>query len=144
MLYEAFSWRTSAPRPDLTQLRDSPEFSKLLESWGAREGDAAVIAEMGDEAVGAAWYRYWTPERHSYGFVDAAIPEIAMAVAPSHRSQGIGRQLLGALCTVADHAGVQGLSLSVDPANFAAQLYTSAGFRKVGASGTSVTLLREL
>lgn len=91
----------------------------------------------------AAWYRYWTRELHSYGFVDSSFPEIAMGVAPLYRSQGVGRQLLSALCTVAEQASVQGLGLSVDPSNFAYHLYASAGFLEVGASGTSVTMLRE-
>ena len=114
MLYEAFFWSPSVPRPDPGEVRDMPEFTKLLDNWGTREGDTAVIAEIADRAVGSGWYRYWTRELHSYGFVDSSFPEIAMGVAPSYRSQGVGRQLLSALCTVAEQVGVQGLSLSVD------------------------------
>jgi hypothetical protein len=36
------------------------------------------------------------------------------------------------------------LSLSVDPANFALNLYQSVGFRRIGESGTSLTLVLDL
>ncbi|HIF94196.1 MAG TPA: hypothetical protein EYQ60_13910 [Myxococcales bacterium] len=53
----------------------------------------------------------------------------------------MGRALLSSLISKAESAQVPALSLSVSPANFALALYESAGFRKVGESGTSATLL---
>ena len=94
--------------------------------------------------LGAAWFRLWTPEAHSYGFVDASIPEIGMAVVASHRSKGIGRTLIQALIERARADGFPAVSLSVNPANHARRLYEAEGFRKVGESGTSWTLLLSL
>ena len=102
------------------------------------------MAEAAGTSVGAAWYRYWTPERHSYGFVDPGTPEVAIGVHLHHRSNGIGRKLLQALIETARTAGVPALSLSVAPENFAMKLYESEGFSKVGESGTSWTLLLPL
>jgi GNAT superfamily N-acetyltransferase len=143
MLFEAFFWDTSAKRPLFSSFDDTPEFSKLLVGWG-RQGDRAKVAEESGTRIGAAWFRLWTPELHSYGFVDAATPEIAMAVRRDYRSKGLGRRLLNALVEMARADGVPALSLSVSPLNFARQLYESAGFRKVGESGTSWTLLLSL
>jgi GNAT superfamily N-acetyltransferase len=143
MLFEAFFWDTSAKRPLFASFRDDSEFSKLLSSWG-RQGDRAIVAGESGTRMGAAWFRLWTPELHSYGFVDAATPEIAMAVRQDYRSKGVGRRLLDALVETARADGVPALSLSVSPLNFARQLYESAGFRKVGESGTSWTLLLSL
>jgi ribosomal-protein-alanine N-acetyltransferase len=143
MLYEAFFWDAQLNRPPLAGFRDHPEFSKLLASWG-RPGDRAIVTEEGESRIGAAWYRLWTPERHSYGFVDAGTPEMGMAVRQPWRSKGIGRQLLNALVQRARNEGFAGLSLSVSPQNYALRLYQSAGFRKVGESGTSWTLLLSL
>ena len=143
MLFEAFFWDTFATRPLFASFRDTPEFSKLLAGW-ERRGDRAIIAEENGKRIGAAWFRLWTPELHSYGFVDAATPEVAMAVRQDYRSKGVGRRLLDALVETARAAGVPALSLSVSPLNFARQLYESAGFRKVGESGTSWTLLLSL
>ena len=143
MLFEAFFWDPSTKRPSFDSFRDDPEFSKLLADW-ERRGDRAVIAEVDGGRIGAAWFRVWTPELHSYGFVDASTPEIAMAVRADHRSKGLGRRLLEVLVQTARADGFPALSLSVSPLNSARQLYESAGFRKVGESGTSWTLLLSL
>jgi len=28
--------------------------------------------------MGAAWYRFWGPEQHSYGYIAPQIPELAL------------------------------------------------------------------
>jgi ribosomal protein S18 acetylase RimI-like enzyme len=139
MLFEAFFWDASATRAPFSECRRHPEFAKLLSGWG-RPGDHAVIAEDGGQPVGAAWFRLWTADLHSYGFVDATTPELGIAVSPEHRKRGIGRSLLRALIEVAREARFPALSLSVSPVNPARTLYESAGFQKVGESGTSWTL----
>jgi len=143
MLFEAFFWDNSTKRPLFASFCNAPEFSNLLADW-ERRGDRAVIAEKGSIRIGAAWFRLWTPEIHSYGFVNAATPEIAMAVTQDHRSKGFGRRLLDALIQKARADGFPALSLSVSPLNCARQLYESMGFRKIGESGTSWTLLLSL
>ena len=143
MLFEAFFWNASIKRPEFASFRHTSEFSELVAGWG-RRGDRAIIAEESGTRIGAAWFRFWTPGLHSYGFVDASTPEVAMAVKQDYRSKGVGRRLLDALVETARADGVAALSLSVSPLNFARQLYESAGFRKVGESGTSWTLLLSL
>jgi ribosomal protein S18 acetylase RimI-like enzyme len=143
MLFEAFFWDPAAERPPLAAFRETAEFAKLLAGWG-RRGDRAVVAERHGAPLGAAWFRLWTPELHSYGFVDARTPELGIAVAPAHRARGFGRALLDGLVEVARADGHPALSLSVAPANPARRLYESLGFRRVGESGTSWTLLRPL
>jgi len=143
MLFEAFFLDTSIVRPLFASFRDESEFSKLLVGW-KRRGDRAIIAEESGTRIGAAWFRLWTPELHSYGFVDVGTPELAMALRHDYRSKGHGRRLLDALVETARADGFPALSLSVSPLNFARQLYESVGFRKVGESGTSWTLLLSL
>jgi GNAT superfamily N-acetyltransferase len=139
MLFAAFFWSPDYPRPEVQKFMQHPEFRKLLSNWG-RVGDKAVIAEENNTPIGAAWYRLWTEENHSYGFVDKETPELGMAVRASYRSKGTGRMLLRALIAAARDEGARALSLSVDPANFARRLYESEGFVKVGESGTSWTM----
>jgi len=143
MLFEAFFWDPSIQRLSFASFRDDAEFTKLLAGW-MRRGDRAVISEENGVRTGAAWFRLWTPELHSYGFVNAITPEVAMAVRTDYRRQGLGRRLLDALIQTARADGFPALSLSVSPLNSARQLYESAGFRKVGESGTSWTLLLSL
>ena len=139
MLFEAFFWNPSLSSPEYQDFFKHPEFSKLMSKWG-RPDDRAVIAVENDKPIGAAWYRFWTDENHSYGFVDSETPELGIGVVDSFRSKGVGRDLLRELIEVARTEGIT-MSLSVDPANYACKLYGSEGFVKVGESGTSWTLL---
>jgi ribosomal protein S18 acetylase RimI-like enzyme len=139
MLFEAFYWDPAATRPAFSDFCRDADVAKLLASWG-RVGDRALIADDNGTPVGAAWYRLWTPEHQSYGFVDAQAPEVAIAVRAEHRGKGTGRALLMALIASARGDGFPALSLSVNPRNPARGLYESLGFGKVGESGTSWTL----
>src|SRR5262245_59947122 len=143
MLFEALFWDTAAARPSVAEFRRHPEFMKLLAGWG-RPGDRGLVAERQRTRIGAAWFRLWTPELHSYGFVDARTPELGIAVAANQRSRGVGRVLLRDLIQIARADGHPALSLSVSPSNYALALYESEGFLKVGESGTSWTLLLRL
>jgi ribosomal protein S18 acetylase RimI-like enzyme len=139
MLFEAFFWDPNVARPAFDDFRKRPEFTVLLAGWG-RHGDRGLIAEDRGRLIGAGWFRLWTPECHSYGFVDAATPELALAVSRSDRGRGVGRALLRELMASAREAKCPALSLSVSPFNPALSLYESVGFTKVGESGTSWTL----
>jgi ribosomal protein S18 acetylase RimI-like enzyme len=143
MLFEAFFWSSSVARPPMVEFRCRHEFSTLLAAWG-RPGDFALVAREGGDAAGAAWFRLWTPDLHSYGFVDAATPELGLAVVRRFRGRGIARALLRAAIQGATQSVYPALSLSVAPNNPARQLYESEGFVKVGEEGTSWTMRRVL
>jgi len=143
MLFEAIFWNPSTVRPDMNDFFNETKLNRFLADWG-RPGDKSFVAEKGGMPVGAAWYRLFKADEGSCGFVDENTPEIGMAILRQYRSQGTGRKLLRALILEAQQEGIESLSLSVDPANFAANLYKSEGFTKVGESGTSWTLQRKL
>ncbi len=136
MLFEAFFWNPQMSRPDIKEFSKNQEFQKLVLNWG-RIGDRVVIAENGENSIGAAWFRLWTESNHSYGFINSDIPELGIGICSDYRSKGIGRVLLKELICKARKDGFSALSLSVDPSNFARKLYDSQGFVKVGESGTS-------
>lgn len=143
ILFEACFWNPNSQRPDMDEFLKHPDISKIIANWG-RDGDACLIAEYNGKVLGAAWYRFWTEEDHSYGFIEPEIPEIAIGVYPEFRSKGIGRHLLKELISHAKKANIKALSLSVDPNNFARHLYESEGFEKQGESGTSYTYKLDL
>jgi ribosomal protein S18 acetylase RimI-like enzyme len=144
MLYEAVCWRPNQQHPPIEEILAIPVLAKLLEGWG-REGDTAVIAELEDGSpVGAAWYRFWTPENHSYGFVYTNTPELGIAVRKEARQRGIGTALLKALIEQARGSGISQISLSVEPENYSRLMYEKFGFMKVGTEGASWTMLLEL
>src|SRR5688500_10419430 len=102
MLYEAACWRPDGPKRSRAEVFASPEISHYLEGWG-RFGDASVVAlDTRDGAkIGAAWYRLMPPDDPGYGFVDAATPEVSIAVAHDGRGAGVGEALLRALMQTA-------------------------------------------
>jgi len=142
-LFEAFFWDVAVPRPALSAFLSDAEFRRLLGGWG-RDGDRGLIAEFDEMPVGAAWFRQWTHQVHSYGFVDPDTPEVSIGLRKEYRSKGFGRLLLSELIEQARAEGHAGLSLSVSPRNYALGLYTSMGFARVGESGTSWTLVLPL
>lgn len=144
MVYEAAYWRTEGERPSLEQGLSRPDLLTLLDGWG-RRGDVALVAADGHGTrLGASWFRLWTPERHSYGFVDAETPEIGIAVKPEFRNQGVGTSLFMTLLARARQEGFARVSLSVENANPARRLYSRFGFVPVHESEDALTLLLDL
>src|SRR6185295_2833367 len=141
MLYEAAYWRPGVARPSLEAGLTRPDLPRLLEGWGTRPGDTAVIGQSrSGEPLGAAWFRFWSADVFSYGFVSPEIPELAIAVRPGARRQGLGRRMIVALLQEAARAGIAQVSLSVEPDNPAAALYRSVGFLLVAHNGGAVTM----
>lgn len=131
MLFEAAYWRAGQERPALEEGLSRPDLVYLLANWG-REGDTAVVAiTKDDDLLGAAWYRFWGPRLHSYGYVAPEIPELAIAVRAEFRGQGIGSQLIEVILEVAASQSVENLSLSVEIENPALNLYLQHGFRPI-------------
>ena len=138
MLLVAAYWQT-----DLGPLNESvpEETLRYVVDWG-RPGDLGVIAiDEQDSPIGAAWYRLFPEERPGYGFVDSSIPELSIGVRADKRAQGIGTQLLQALIGSAATSGHRMLSLSVSSDNPALRLYERLGFKIVGETGGSWTML---
>jgi GNAT superfamily N-acetyltransferase len=143
MLGEAFAWRPGEERPAAAELLGDPETAVYLSGWG-RPGDAGSIAELEGERVGAAWWRHFTSANHGYGFLDPTIPELSLAVVPSHRGRGIGTALLGELIARARDEQLPALCLSVEFGNPALRVYERAGFTRVQDDDEATTMVLEL
>jgi GNAT superfamily N-acetyltransferase len=133
MLRHAYHWRIDedAERPVYRYVRN----------WG-RTGDAGVVAMDGPHSYGAAWYRLFTTDEPGFGFVDESTPELTIAVVPSRRGRGAGKELLDALLEQARAEGHAAVSLSTDPRQVA--WYEQFGFRTVGETPHAVTMLKPL
>ena len=141
MLFEAAFWRPSLPRPRLEVGLLRPELATLLLGWG-RPGDTALLAvSTAAHSLGAAWYRFWSKDDHSHGFVSEQIPELAIGVRQEVRGQGIGGLLLRALLDEASRQGITQVSLSVELDNPALRLYERLGFEKTGRKGNAWTMV---
>lgn len=144
MLYEAIYIPAGGAKPDRVILQE-PSLAHYVAGWGQQPGDMALLAldSQSGQPVGAAWLRLFPATDPGWGFVDAETPEVSMALLPAYRGQGIGTALLTNLIAQA-RGRYAALSLSVDPQNPAMRLYERLGFVVVGASGTSLTMRKEL
>jgi GNAT superfamily N-acetyltransferase len=133
MLRHAYHWRLSedAERPVYRYVRN----------WG-RTGDAGVVAMEGPHAYGAAWYRLFTADEPGFGFVDEKTPELTIAVVPSRRGKGAGKELLEALLDLARTNSFEAVSLSTDARQVG--WYEQFGFEPVSESPHAVTMIKRL
>ena len=145
MLYEAVCWRGDSDRPELEVGLAPPELAKILENWGHRAGDAGKIAVLDSgQPIGAAWYRFWSENNHSYGYIAEDVPELGIGVTKDARRQGVGTALIQALLEYARQQGIHHISLSVEKDNPALYLYQKFGFKKVEIVEGSWTMIRDL
>ncbi len=142
MLVEAVNWdpQRALPRDEALAM---PANRHYAEGW-PREGDAGVIAadEQG-RPIGAAWFRLFDARDPGYGFVADDIPEVAIGVVRERRGEGIGDALLAELEHEARRRGLHALSLSVEIANPAVNLYRRRGYREVTRVGAACAMLLE-
>jgi ribosomal protein S18 acetylase RimI-like enzyme len=138
MLHHAYYWKERAPGTGLGPV------GLYVKGWG-RVGDAGVVALVDGFPVGAAWYRLFRSDRPGYGFVGEQTPELAIAVVPSARGQGVGTALLEALLATARAEGHTAISLSVDRLNRGAiELYQRHGFGAHEEAPDGLTMVADL
>ncbi|HET7137927.1 MAG TPA: GNAT family N-acetyltransferase [Gaiellaceae bacterium] len=136
MLAHAYAWRVNAFEADIP-------LSRYVDNWG-RPGDVAVIAHETGNRVGAAWLRIFSPDEPGYGYVDDTTPELSIAVVPSRRRHGLGKELMDALLAAADGAGHEAVSLSVEADSPAVSFYERNGFESVREQEGGLVMRRRL
>lgn len=145
MLVAAACWRPDPrpPPPPPDELLALPEIARYLDGF-PRAGDHGLIADIDARPVGAVWWRRFTADDHGWGFVDAATPELSIALDAAHRGRGIGSALLAAGFVQARLDGHDRLSLSVELDNPARRLYLRAGFVEVAREDGGATMVATL
>ncbi|SRR5579883_2275711 len=143
MLLEA-AFHPMAARPDSKDARNDPRLSQWIAGFGERKGDIGLIANNGNESIGAAWCRLFSPTKiiGNVGYCGPDIPCLAIAVDPKYRAQGIGTQLLETLYREVKANNFAALSLAVGETNPAMSLYKRLGYREVNRTGTTLTMLK--
>ncbi len=126
--------QVAAHESSLEAVQQQPSLARYAAHWG-RIGDFGWVAELDQIAIGAVWLRLWTEADHGFGYLDATIPELAIAVLPPYQGQGVGTQLLNTLLAGSSKT-FPAISLNVRSDNPAVLLYERLGFVKV--DGTEV------
>jgi ribosomal protein S18 acetylase RimI-like enzyme len=96
-------------------------------------GDFGNVVSSDTSPIGAAWLRLWLGEDKGFGYVKNEIPELAIAVLPDYRGQGIGARLLTQILGAAKMK-YPAVSLSVRANNPVLRLYERTGFMKIPGS----------
>lgn len=122
----------AAHETSLESVKKQPILARYAVGWG-RVGDVGCVATKSTVPIGAAWLRLWPEADKGFGYIRDDIPELAIAVLPNYRGQGIGTQLLMQILDMAE-GRFPAVSLSVRDTNRAVSLYERAGFIKVADS----------
>ena len=125
-LYEAVYVAKGAEPPDRS-ITDSPELQVYIRDFGRSRHDSALVAEVNGDIIGAVWVRIM----NDYGHIDDETPSLAISVLGPFRKSGIGTALLNDMIAKERAAGYSRLSLSVQKANYAVEMYRKAGFYAV-------------
>jgi ribosomal protein S18 acetylase RimI-like enzyme len=148
MLYEAVHWvpEETGPKPPPEELLADVRLRRYVAGWGRPDDLALVARDAGTgREVGAAWYRVFSEDEPGYGFVDAATPEIVLAVDSDRRGTGVGGTLLRALMEAARAEGFRTVSLSVHKSNRPAlRLYEKSGFATLRDDGDDWVMKADL
>ena len=122
---------------------EHPDLAKYVRDWGRADDSGFVVVDENNQPLGAVWLRLFAGEEIGYGYVDDFTPELAIAILPEYRGQGIGASLLTRLVETAA-ASYEQISLSVAAGNPAVRLYQRLGFEIVAAVGDSLTMRKRL
>ncbi len=143
MLYEAL-FVPEGHEPFPKEIIHDRSLSKYIDNWGKDKYDIAFVVEIDRQLVGAIWGRLLTQENKGYGFVDNNTPELSIAVKSGYRNKGIGTELMRTIASEYKKIGVDQLSLSVDMANPASNLYKRLRYKIVEETETSWTMKKEI
>jgi RimJ/RimL family protein N-acetyltransferase len=133
LLYEAI-FQPEGAEPLPRDIIKKPEIDIYIRDFGKKNGDFCMFAEFDGKTVGGAWLRILDGEIKGFGNIDSQTPELAIAVFKEYRKLGIGTGLMHNIIDLALINGIRGytqISLSVDKANYAVNMYKKIGFEIV-------------
>jgi ribosomal protein S18 acetylase RimI-like enzyme len=141
MLYHAIFVPEGEPKLPLTIIQE-PGLYHYVQNWG-RPDDLGYCAISRLQPVGAVWSRLFDPSTPGYGYVNAHIPELSIALLPAFRGRGIGTQLMKIMLQrLAGRYTAVSLSVSVD--NPALRLYQQFGFQEISCHDKTLVMCKRL
>ncbi len=138
-LYEAIFIPEGVTAPPKS-IVDLPELKVYIENFGKKKEDVCLVAEYEGKVVGAVWTRIM----NDYGHVDDHTPSLSISLYKEYRRKGIGRRLMIEIISLLREKGYGQISLSVQKANYAADLYISLGFDPVKETDEEYVMVKIL
>ena len=122
-LYEAiFIPKGATPPPK--SIIDNEDLQVYVRDFGKSSHDKCLVAKVDGKIVGAVWCRIMK----DYGHIAEDTPSLAISLYKEYRNEGIGTALLQQMLLLLQREGYEKVSLSVQKANYAMQMYLKAGF----------------
>lgn len=137
-LYEAIFVPEGEQKPPKSII-NKPELQVYLEDFGKID-DFCFVAYSNCEIIGAAWSRIMD----DYGHIDEETPSLAISVKENFRNKGTGTQLIKTLLERLEKTGYESVSLSVQKANYAANMYRKLGFEEVSENDEEWIMRKKL
>jgi len=122
----------AAHEPSLESVQRQPILTRYVDGWG-KLGDMGFVALEGEKAIASVWLRLGSEDDRGLGYIAPNIPELAMAVLPEYRGNGVGTTLLKQVLRLAEGL-FPAICLSVRSDNPVVNLYQRLGFAKVEGS----------
>ena len=138
-LYEAI-FIPNGVEPPAKSIIYSPELQVYISEFGTSKHDISLVADINGEVVGAVWVRIM----NDYGHIDDKTPSFAISVYKEYRGKGIGTALMKEMLTILKRRGYEQASLSVQKANFAAEMYRKLGFQVIGENEEEYLMVKSL
>ena len=135
-LYEAIFIPEGAPLPPRSVI-ENEDLQVYVRDFGKKADDRCLVAEVDGKVVGAVWTRIM----NDYGHIDNQTPSLAISLYKEYRNQGIGTRLMRRMLEKLKADGYNSVSLSVQKANYALQMYRKVGFLPVSDHGEELLMV---
>lgn len=122
-MYEAI-FVPEGVEPPPKSIVKAPELQVYIEDFGTQAHDRALVAETGNQVIGAVWVRIM----NDYGHIDDRTPSFAISLYKEYRGYGIGTEMMKRMLAVLKTGGYKQASLAVQKDNYAVKMYCSVGF----------------
>ena len=138
-LYEAIFVPDGFPEPPRSVI-ENEDLQVYVRDFGKKADDRCLVAEVGGKIVGAVWTRIMD----DYGHIDNQTPSLAISLYREYRNRGIGTQLMRRMLENLKAEGYKSVSLSVQKANYALQMYRKLGFVPITDHGDELLMVCHL
>ena len=124
-LYEAIFVPEGMSKPPKVIIERS-ELQLYIADFGKAD-DWCLVAETDEKVIGAAWVRIMK----DYGHIDDETLSFAVSLYEEYRHLGIGTALVKTMLQFLKNKGYRQVSLSVQKANYAVDMYRKTGFEVI-------------
>lgn len=138
-LYEAIFIPKGMEVPS-KEVINAPELKIYIEDFGTKEDDFCLVADSEGKVIGAVWVRIM----NDYGHIDNQTPSLSISLHKEYRNKGIGSHLMNEMLVLLKDKGYNCVSLSVQKANYAVNMYLKLGFKIIKETLEEFLMVNEL